>query len=94
LISSDLSLSQKAVQSSHAVIEAAKAGLYDEGEHPHLVLCSVSPEHLERWVHKLDNKGIQYREFREPDLDDKLTAIATQKVEPDDRKIFSNLRLI
>jgi hypothetical protein len=47
-------------------------------------------EQLNAWTWKLGTRGMQYVEFREPDIGNELTAIATVT----DRKIFSRLELL
>lgn len=90
----DLSSSQKAVQGIHAAIESAKSGLLT-GQHPNVVFCAVpDSESLNRLSDKLLFRNVEHRVFTEPDLNDKVTAIATRTVQGSERKLFSNLRLV
>ncbi len=93
IVAGDLSSSQKAVQGIHASVESANAGFLKE---PHnLVFCSVpSSQDLNNLCSLLELKSIDHKTFIEPDLDNKLTAIATKVVFGDDRKHFSNLKLV
>ena len=78
----------------HALIECSRSGLII-GEHPNLVFCSVpTSQDLVDLCSLLELKSIDYRTFVEPDLDDKLTAIATKVVFGKDRKPFSKLELV
>ena len=78
----------------HAIIESTKAGLI-EGPHPNLVFCTVpDSESLSQLSKKLQARDVDHRIFVEPDLDDKLTAIATRTVNGKERKLFSNLPLV
>ena len=45
---------------------------------------------VKRWIRKLDQTGHDFSVFREPDLGDKITAIATLNK----GKIFRNLRTV
>lgn len=96
IVRRDLSQSQQAVQGMHAAIEAARQGLIkSDTKHPHLVFCSVSDEFdLVEYSTKLESKGIRYQVFLEPDIGNKLTAIATEPIYGSNRKIFRNLKLV
>jgi hypothetical protein len=45
---------------------------------------------LKKWTLKLEEAGIRFVEFREPDIGDELTAIAA----PTNTRIFSRLKLL
>lgn len=85
----DLSLPQQAVQACHACIEMARTLLPSCDEHPHLVLCGIKSEpSLWTVLNRLERLGIAYRPFRDSDLGDQLTAIATEPVRGDQRHHF------
>ena len=91
----DLTFPQKAVQSSHAAIEAANA-FYDPKvvDHPHLVLSELPSElHLLKLVDKLSLEGLRFIIWREPDLNE-ITAIATEPIFGAKRKLFKKLQLL
>jgi hypothetical protein len=46
---------------------------------------------VEKWKKKLTREGINFSEFKEPDLDYQLTAIACQD---DSGELFKNLNLV
>ena len=81
----DLPNSQSAVQAGHAV---AKWLLHDQTTwtNEYLIYLGVNNEQdLKRWGNKLTRKNIKWVGFREPDLNDELTSIATtcnKKVKP------------
>lgn len=90
LVRSDLSISQQAVQAGHAVAEAILHGLQN-GWNKTLVYLRVKDEaELLRWMEKLEYRGKEYAEFREPDIGNQLTAIALV----DESKMFSKLKLL
>lgn len=83
------------VQSSHACIEAAKAFLGNELDHPHLIVLGVKGEQqLYNSARKLDKAGIQYRIFTEPDRDNEATAIATEPIFGEQRRLFRTYRCL
>ncbi len=89
LIRKDLSFEQQVVQSAHAAIEAAHHLIPPELEHPHLCLCGVKGEiQLQAAADRLDQAGIKYRAFIEPDIGDQWTALATESVSGEDRRHF------
>lgn len=95
LVRKDLSHSQQVVQASHACIEATKAYLNTELEHPHLVVIGVNDEsRLYKAASKLNKAGIRYKVFIEPDRNDEATAIATEPVFGDAREHFRNYTLL
>jgi hypothetical protein len=95
LVREDLSPSQQVVQSCHAAIEAARTFLPPEHEHPHLVICGVRDEPaLWARLHRLQERGVHFRPFFEPDLGGQLTALATEPLSGDDRRLFRSLRLL
>ena len=70
------------MQSSHAAIEAATT--FDFGslpDHPYLVILAVKNEaKLHRVTKYLVEHGVRFVHFYENDLDNQLTAIATQPI--------------
>lgn len=82
----DLSPGYQAVQSIHALPEFAK-------EHPeeyqnwyetskYIALLSVKDEHhLKNLIRKLNEKGIKYSIFLEPDIDNQVTSVAIEPSE-------------
>lgn len=60
-----------------------------------MVLCTVKDEQrLFLWAEKLKAKGFNAIEWREPDMNNELTAIATEAIYGDDRRHFKNLQLM
>lgn len=92
IVRKDLTPPQRAVQSAHAAIEAGRAFLppntkHDDclENHPHLVICEVKDEKkLKSTEKKLQENQIQYRVFKEPDIGDQMTAIATEPIHSED----------
>jgi len=89
LVRKDLPKSYQAVQAGHAVAEWL---LYDQSwQNETLVYLGVNNENeLLDWKERLDFNNIKHASFREPDIGDQLTAIATLS----DGKIFKKLKLI
>lgn len=88
----DLGDAQIAVQAAHACLELGKLHPHD-GEHPHLVLVTVPDERqLAQWADRLRSQ-FPTVEFREPDLDNSLTAVACANVAGPARKVFRSLSL-
>jgi hypothetical protein len=94
-VRTDLSLPQQIVQASHAVLEATKAFLSENLEHPHLVILSAKDQSaLFKVAKKLDITGIRYRIFIEPDINDEATSLCTEVISGDARRIFKNYQCI
>ena len=76
LVRTDLTPAQQMVQAVHAAIEAAR--IDKAGPHPHLVLCQVRSElELLQACHSLEAAGVRCALFREPDLGQQATSLAT-----------------
>jgi len=89
LIRKDLPTSYIAVQAGHAVAEWL---LHDQRwQNETLIYLGVENEQeLLHWKDKLDFKDMNYIEFREPDIKNQLTAIATLGND----KVFKNIKLL
>ena len=89
LVRKDLPESYRAVQAGHAV---AAWLLRDRSwNNETLIYLSVPNEaSLYRWANKLDLKGVNWVDFREPDIGNQMTAMAVLS----DGKIFKNLKLL
>lgn len=95
IVRNDLSGPQKAVQSAHASIEMARAYLNKNSEHPSLVLTIVKNEpKLKEMMKELFEKDIRFIVFREPDIGNQITAIATEPLNFDKRQKLSRLQLL
>jgi hypothetical protein len=76
------------------LIEATKAFITDDMEHPSLVFVEVkSEEKLLKVMEELKG-SIQYRTFREPLFDNSITALATEPISGDRRRLFAKFQLI
>jgi peptidyl-tRNA hydrolase len=93
-----LTIGQRAVQSTHAAINfcfehRSRAGPWFENSN-YLVQLSVSNEmELLKLIEKCEKMGITYTVFREPDLEDSITAIAIEP-SPLTKKVVSHLPLL
>jgi len=92
----DLTTSEQTVQSSHAAIEAAKNfGLDQYPDHPHLVILGVKNEQKLLDAQKyLDDHGVRFYGYREPDYDNSLTAVATEPIQGEKRALFKKWQLL
>jgi len=96
LVRSDLTVPQQAVQSAHAVLEASRQGLIPAGiDHPNLVLCHVSGfTQLLDEAENLRALGVQLAVFNDSDHKFPSTALATEPIRGDRRRLFKRFRLL
>lgn len=83
------------VQASHACIEATKAFLNPDLEHPHLIVFGIKDEnHLHKAALYLDSHNIRYKIFNEPDRQDEATALTTEPIFGDQRALFRRFQCL
>jgi 3,4-dihydroxy-2-butanone 4-phosphate synthase len=83
------------VQCGHAIWEASKAFSHLSDIHPHFVICEVRDEkRLKHDMDKLLAAGIQLRAFHENDLNNEMTAFATEPIRGEQRHHFRNFQLL
>lgn len=94
----DLTSGQKAVQSGHAAINFIfehpdRAGPWFKNSNYLVMLETQNEQSLINLIEKCEKKKLKFTIFREPDLNNQITAIA---VEPSDetKKVVSNLPLL
>lgn len=86
---------QQAVQSCHAAIEASRWLIPLDIEHPHVIICGIdNKSKLNQAISKIKEADIKYQPFYEADIDDELTAIATEPVVGVSRRIFKKYQLL
>jgi hypothetical protein len=91
----DLPPAQIVVQSCHAVADAARHFISTDLEHPHFVVCGVKNElELSHAHSKIQTTGIQCCAFLEADIDNQMTAVATEPIYGEQRKHFRNFQLL
>jgi len=89
IVRKDLTTSQRAVQAGHAVAEYLTSSPLWRNET--LVYLGVKSLHqLNHVIRKLEFNNIDYIEWREPDLNNEITAIASHCENP----IFKKLNLL
>ena len=94
LVRSDLPKEHQVVQASHAAIKAAKKFGHPE-IHQNLVVCHVKDENeLIYWSRMLFGNDIDYQMFQEEDMNNQLTALATECLTREQGKIFKKLKLL
>ena len=80
------------MQAGHALAEFLLHGPTTDWNNGTLIFLGVNNEEdLKKWCWKLDRKKIKWIGFREPDLDNELTAIA---VVIENGDIFKKLNLL
>ena len=80
IVRKDLSTSQQAVQAGHALAEHLLHGPFSRWQNGTLIYLGVkSLNQLENIKRKFEAEDIPHKEFREPDLNNELTAIATDR---------------
>lgn len=92
IVRKDLSISQQAVQAGHALAAYLLAGLFcRRWKNETLIYLGVKGlNQLNNLKSKLDFLEVPYVEFREPDLNNEVTAIACDV----ENKLFEKLNLI
>lgn len=78
IVRKDLSISQRAIQAGHALAEILLYGSFSRWTNGTLIYLGVKDlRQLEKLKRKFNIDGISYTEFREPDINNEATAIAT-----------------
>ena len=78
IVRKDITPSQSAVQAGHVVAEYLLDSKLKKWSNQTLVYLGVkSLFDLEKLKYKFENNNIKYVEFKEPDLNNEVTAIAT-----------------
>ena len=86
LISKDLNPVYGCVQGGHAVAQWLLE--HNDGWRNNYLIYLYAD--IEKWIAKLDYLNVDYSLFKEPDLANKITAIAIES----DGKLFKNLQLV
>lgn len=91
----DLASIARLVQSCHAVMESTRYYPPPEGCIPNLVVLSIPNEQkLLSVKDKLEKLGIRSEIFMEPDIGNQYTALATEPVSGETRRVFRNYKLL
>lgn len=90
IVRKDLSHSQRAVQAGHALAQYMLDGSQNWKNQTLIYLGVKGLTQLLNLKRKLDRQSIDYIEFREPDLNDEVTAIASDQ----ESKIFERMNLL
>lgn len=94
VVRNDLSNAQKAVQSAHACIEVARNYIGKEDEHPSVIIVVVKNEgKLNKVIDSIGDK-FDIQIFREPDIGNQKTAIATRPLYGEEREFFKRYQLM
>ena len=87
LISNKLDSIYGCVQGGHVVAEWLLSHPDQNWNNSYLIYVSAD---IQKWKDKLDLMDIEYTEFKEPDLDNEITALAVLNND----KMFKNLKLV
>lgn len=64
-------------------------------DHPNFVVCGMKDEAaLKKALLKIENQGIRCAVFQESDLENQATALATEPVYGEERRLFRNFKLL
>ncbi len=91
----DLSRTYSAVQACHAAIGGGQFLIPQDIPHPHLVVLRASSEEdLLKIAARLDSEGVRHYIFSEPDIDNQCTALITEPVVGDKRRMFRRYQCV
>jgi len=94
LVRGDLPIAQQLVQAVHAAYEAGKHLAGNSPQIDSVVVCCVKDERaLLKAEHRLGIDGVQTVVFREPDIGNEATALATEPLSVDRRKPLGRYEL-
>ena len=94
IVRKDLSVPQQAVQAGHALIESTKT-FNKINEHPSVIICSVKNEKkLQDAITFLYDNNVKISVFKEPDINNQMTALATEPLYGVNRKIMNKFQLM
>jgi len=83
------------VQAIHAAHDAGRFFCSPDDPVPSVVVCQAPNEDaLRREAIRLEARGIRVTVFTEPDRGNEATALATEPLGQDDRRIFSKWKLL
>jgi hypothetical protein len=91
IVRKDLSVSQRAVQAGHVVAQFCLYGPFSRWKNGTLIYLGIKDlRSLKELILQLKDNNINYTEFREPDIGNEITAIATDQ----HCEIFERMRLL
>jgi len=91
LVNNEMPLAYQGVQGGHAVAQWLLEHPSQTWNNNFLIYLGVSEKELQKWIFKLNLKKIDYSYFKEPDLGNKITAIA---ILGDEHNLFKKLKLM
>ena len=95
IVRDDLEPRHKAVQATHAGIQAGRGLIPQDAAHPNLVLLTVPNRFaLIAASVSLNKQGITHEVFYEADMDYEPTALATEPISGDTRQVLADYPLL
>lgn len=95
LVREDIPKRHQAVQATHAGISAGRTLIPTTEQHPNLVVLTVPDEaELLRMRDRVHDCELRFEIFREADMRDEHTALATEPLGPENRRLFEKLPLL
>jgi hypothetical protein len=89
----DLPIQHQLVQACHSALEAGSE-FKEPNQIPNLILCNAEDEpHLNHIGNFLDSHEIRYHKFFEPDNEMGYSAITTEPLTDEKKKVLSNFKL-
>lgn len=98
LTRADLQAGYKVVQTAHALADFAvqhRDEFLNWQRGSNYLCCLEATEYkIQKILYKLDDLGLKYTIFREPDIENQMTAVAVEAISrTEHRKLFKNLKL-
>ena len=92
-VRNDLTNAQKVVQACHAVLEMTREHISDKQRHSIVVIGAKNEKKLHSIATELTLHDIKWRWFVEPDMNNTVTAIATEPL-TDKRELLKRFKLL
>jgi hypothetical protein len=93
-VRTDIPLGYQIVQANHACFEMGLQVESKPNQVSHMVLCAIESEkELEKLSYHLEKYSIKHYMFHEPDYDTGHTAICTEPIYGEQRKLFRKFNL-